>query len=90
VANLRRVKSESSRRHDQGGSGSRTPRPIPDGTELFETSTGRRGEVLEHACQYAYPQADPVYHYLIRWDDGQVQALGEAAIGSGRGVELGG
>ena len=87
MANLRRVKAQRSR-GEGDGSGPAIPHPLPDGAEVHESSTGRNGEVLEHACQYAYPQADPVYHYLIRWDDGQVQAVAEAAIGRGRGIEV--
>jgi len=44
--------------------------------------------VLDFACQYAHPKAEPVYSYLIRWDDGQVNALSEAALGGGQGYEL--
>jgi len=83
MANLRRVGAEGS---GDGGSGGREP--LPDGTRVRETSGGREGRVLEHACQYAYPQAPPVFHYLIRWDDGQVQALGEAALRPGQGIEI--
>jgi len=36
--------------------------------------------VLEHACQYSHPKADPVYSYLIRWEDGQVSAISEGAL----------
>lgn len=86
MANLRRVRA------GRGGSGSRRPtqdrEPLADGTAVRDTSTGREGTVLEHACQYAHPQAAPVYHYLVRWDDGQVQALGEAAFRPGQGVEI--
>jgi hypothetical protein len=42
---------------------------------------------LDYACQYAHPKADPVYSYLIKWDDGQVQALSEAAVGGPFGIE---
>jgi hypothetical protein len=38
------------------------------------------GVVLDYACQYAHPKAPPVYSYLIRWRDGQVQALSETAF----------
>lgn len=48
----------------------------------------RVGEVLEHACQYAHPKAPPVYSYLIRWQDGQVQALSEVALQREFGLEL--
>ena len=38
------------------------------------------GVVLDYACQYAHPKAAPVYNYLIRWDDGQVQAMSERSL----------
>lgn len=46
------------------------------------------GVVLDFACQYAHPKAQPVYSYLIRWQDGQVQALSEAVFEGDYGVEL--
>jgi len=46
------------------------------------------GVVLDHACQYAHPKAPPVYSYLIRWQDGQVQAVSETAFVRGGGLEL--
>jgi hypothetical protein len=45
------------------------------------------GVVLEYACQYAHPKAQPVHSYLIRWEDGQVSAVSETAFG-GSGLEL--
>jgi hypothetical protein len=38
------------------------------------------GVVLDFACQYAHPKAQPVYSYLIRWPDGQIRAYTEAAF----------
>ena len=38
------------------------------------------GVVTDSACQYAHPKAPPVYNYLIRWQDGQVQAVTETAF----------
>lgn len=38
------------------------------------------GVVTDSACQYAHPKAAPVYNYLIRWQDGQVQAVTESAF----------
>lgn len=46
------------------------------------------GVVLDHACQYAHPKAQPVYSYLIRWQDGQVRAVTEAAFQGEGGLEL--
>ena len=39
------------------------------------------------AAQYPHPQAKPNHCYLIRWDDGQVQAYMQAAFGK-HGLEL--
>jgi len=44
--------------------------------------------ILDHARQYAHPQAAPVFHYLVQWDDGQTQGLAEAALAPGRGIEV--
>lgn len=46
------------------------------------------GVVLDHACQYAHPKAQPVYSYLIRWQDGQVQAVSEGAFQGDHRLEL--
>jgi hypothetical protein len=46
------------------------------------------GVVLDCACQYAHPKAQPVYSYLIRWQDGQVRAVTEAAFAGDAGLEL--
>jgi len=54
---------------------------------MHDPRTGRTGEVLDVACQYAHPKADPVYNYLIRWDDGQVQAIADGALYGPHGIE---
>ena len=46
------------------------------------------GVVLDFACQYAHPKAQPVYSYLVRWKDGQIQAITEAAFAGADGFEL--
>lgn len=46
------------------------------------------GVVLDSACQYSHPKADPVYSYLVRWEDGQVQAISEGAFVSSGGFEV--
>jgi hypothetical protein len=43
---------------------------------------------MDCACQYAHPKAQPVYNYLIRWEDGQVQAFTETALAKQFGLEL--
>ena len=62
--------------------------PLEVGRRLFDTVADREGEIVEFACQYAHPQAPPTYAYLIRWQDGQIQALAEAALRPGQGIEL--
>lgn len=62
--------------------------PLPNGQKIRDRAERRHGVVLDHACQYAHPKAAPVYSYLVRWQDGQVQALSEAAFGGRDGVEI--
>lgn len=76
-----------------GSSGGRGPReperdPFPIGLRLRDTYHDREGEILDVARQYTHPQAAPIYNYLVRWRDGQVEALAEAAIRSGHGIEI--
>jgi hypothetical protein len=58
------------------------------GQRIRDVRSHLEGVVLDFACQYAHPKADPVHSYMVRWDDGQVTAISEAAIGSDFGVEL--
>jgi hypothetical protein len=57
------------------------------GQRILDLRNQIQGVVLEYACQYAHPKADPVYSYLIRWDDGRVNALSEAALDGEHGYE---
>ncbi len=67
----------------------RGPRePLDVGQKIRDRQTQRIGTVCDTACQYSHPKVDPVYSYLVRWDDGQVQALSEAAFDGGYGLEL--
>jgi hypothetical protein len=61
---------------------------LPVGQKVRNAYTDMLGVILDSACQYAHPKAPPVYSYLIRWQDGQVQALTEAAFHGEYGVEL--
>ena len=66
-----------------------TPRePLAVGQKLLDHWSERNGTVLDFACQFAHPKAEPVFSYLIRWDDGQIQALAENALDGNQGVEL--
>ena len=61
---------------------------LEPGQKIREIQTNLVGEILDHACQYAHPKADPVYSYLVRWEDGQVNALSETAFRSSGGYEI--
>jgi hypothetical protein len=61
---------------------------LPEGQKLRDVRMSRSGVVLDYACQYSHPKAAPVYSYLVRWDDGQIQAISEGAFAPGQGVEL--
>jgi hypothetical protein len=71
----------------------RPPHPRPPierleaGRRVLDLRNQVEGTVLDFACQYAHPKADPVYSYLIRWDDGRVTALSEAAFDGEQGYE---
>ncbi len=58
------------------------------GQKVRDSQSESTGVVLEYACQYAHPKADPVYSYLIRWQDGQVQAVTETAFDGGTGLQV--
>ena len=62
----------------KGGIGELEP-----GQKVRDRNERNEGVVLEFACQYAHPKAAPVYNYLIRWQDGQVSAVSEAAFDAG-------
>jgi len=69
-------------RQGSGGRG-RSSRSVPleVGQEVRDLHENKTGVVVDSACQYAHPKAQPVYNYLIRWQDGQVQAVTESAFG---------
>ena len=58
------------------------------GQKIRDSQNNSTGVVLEYACQYAHPKADPVYSYLIRWQDGQVQAVTETAFEGSSGLRV--
>lgn len=62
--------------------------PIEVGRKVRDNTTNRTGTILDFACHYAHPKADPSYNYLIRWDDGQVQAFASLALEGNYGLDL--
>jgi len=68
--------------------GKTTMRRLETGQKVRDVQEDSVGVVLEFACQYAHPKAQPVHSYLIRWEDGQVSAVSEAAFFGGAGLEL--
>ena len=63
--------------------------PVLDaGQKVNDTTHDRSGEIIDVARQYAHPNADPVHNYLVRWDDGDIEALNERAFTSSWGLEL--
>jgi hypothetical protein len=61
---------------------------LSPGQKVRDPQGNGTGVVLDFACQYAHPKAQPVYSYLIRWQDGQVQAVSEAAFFGDDGLRL--
>jgi len=62
--------------------------PLIAGQRVRNNRTDLEGVVLDFACQYAHPKADPVYSYLVRMDDGQVLAITQAALTRDGGYEV--
>ena len=73
---------------DKHGARRHAPVEVFDaGQRVREGRDRRSGVVLDCARQYSHPKAQPVHSYLIRWDDGQVEAITEAAFGSPHGIQ---
>ena len=62
--------------------------PLEVGRKVRDNGADRTGTILDFACQYAHPKAEPVYNYLIRWDDGQIQAFTSVVLEGRYGFEL--
>jgi hypothetical protein len=74
------------------GSGFRPRRRAPVetldvGQKVRDARERRVGVVLDLARQYSHPKAQPVHNYLVRWEDGQVEAISETALGPAPGIE---
>jgi hypothetical protein len=64
--------------------------PLPNGTVIQDKQNSTHGEVIDHSSQFTHPQAAPIFMYLVRWQDGQVSALSEAALKPMHGLTVGG
>jgi len=60
---------------------------LATGQKVRDVHDRNEGVILDYACQYAHPKAQPVYSYLIRWQDGQVRAVTEAAFSGDASLE---
>ena len=61
---------------------------LENGQQIYDRRNELNGVVLDFACQFAHPNADPVYAYLIRWEDGQIQAISQHAVEGNFDFEL--
>ena len=68
--------------------GARNDGPYESGQKVRDGVLKKQGVILDSARQYAHPKAKPVHQYLVRWDDGQVEALTETALAGSHGIEL--
>ena len=81
-------------KRERNGSNSKSPkRParserLEIGQNIHDTQQDRIGVIKDFACQYSHPKAQPVYTYLIQWQDGQIQAVMESALDGDFGLEL--
>lgn len=62
--------------------------PLAAGQEVLDRSTAMEGVIIDQASQYTHPQAAPIFVYMIRWQDGQVGSVSEAAFGPGGDLTL--
>jgi hypothetical protein len=62
--------------------------PLEIGQEIRDLRDDKVGVITDYACQYAHPKAQPVYNYLIRWQDGQISAITETALEGDFGLVL--
>ena len=67
----------------------RAPMPVYEpGIQVVDLDGDRSGTIVDVARQYSHPHADPVHNYLVRWEDGIVEALNERALASNWGIEV--
>jgi hypothetical protein len=80
----------SRHRSDESTSTHKRPEiPVFDAGQQINDSQGERsGEIVDVARQYSHPNAAPVHNYLVRWDDGHIEALNERAFTANWGLEV--
>ena len=75
--------------HRSGGPRKRSEtRVFEPGQRVHDLHGERDGEIVDIARQYSHPNAEPAHNYLVRWDDGLVEALNERAFTANWGVEV--
>jgi hypothetical protein len=62
--------------------------PLADGQEVWDRRTSMEGVIIDQASQFTHPQAAPIFIYMIRWQDGQVASVSEAAFRPGGDLSL--
>ncbi len=62
--------------------------PLAVGQEVRDRGTAMEGVIIDHASQFTHPQAAPIFIYMIRWQDGQVASVSEAAFRPGGDLSL--
>jgi hypothetical protein len=58
-------------------------KPLAEGMEVWDRNSSMDGVIIDHASQFTHPQAAPIFVYMIRWEDGQVSSVSEAAFRQG-------
>ena len=66
--------------------GPRVSETLEPGQKVRDANRDLVGVVLDRAGRYLHPRADPITVYLIRWDNGLVEALSEAAFQGDWGI----
>lgn len=82
------MKKKKEERHVSTKASVRSTEKLKVGQGLFDTHGQQNGVVLDIARQYAHPKAAPVFSYLVKWDDGQVLAITDAALDTQRRYEI--
>ena len=62
-------------------------RTLGRGDWVWDRAGQVKGMVQDSACEYAFPGATQKFAYLIRWEDGRVEALSKTAFHHGQRYE---